>query len=76
MHRIAPEHHCLTLVIAAYNEADALPALQPRIALALDTAEREGLEARVLYIDDGSRDDTWRARRVRELPLAPSSGRK
>ena len=65
MHRIAPEHRCLTLVIAAYNEADALPALQPRIALALDTAEREGLEARVLYIDDGSRDDTWRV--LREL---------
>lgn len=65
MHRIAPEDHCLTLVIAAYNEADALPALQPRIALALDMTQREGLEARVLYIDDGSRDDTWRV--LREL---------
>ena len=65
MHRIAPEDHCLTLVIAAYNEADALPALQPRIARALDMAQREGLEARVLYIDDGSRDDTWRV--LREL---------
>ena len=65
MHRIAPEDHCLTLVIAAYNEADALPALQPRIARALDMAEHEGLEARVLYIDDGSRDDTWRV--LREL---------
>ena len=59
MHRIAPQHECLTLVIAAYNEADALPALQPRIAAALDAAEREGLEARVLYVDDGSRDGTW-----------------
>ena len=59
MHRIAPEDRCLTLVIAAYNEADALPALQPRIAAALDAAEREGLQARVLYIDDGSRDATW-----------------
>jgi len=67
MHRIAPEHRCLTLVIAAYNEADALPALQPRIALALDTAEREGLDARVLYIDVGSRDDTWRV--LRELAV-------
>ncbi|HWS78099.1 MAG TPA: glycosyltransferase family 2 protein [Thermomonas sp.] len=59
MHRIAPEDECLTLVVAAYNEADALPALQPRIAAALDAAAREGLEARVLYIDDGSRDRTW-----------------
>ena len=59
MQDIAPQHDCLTLVIAAYNEADALPALQPRIAAALDLAESEGLEARVLYIDDGSRDATW-----------------
>ena len=65
MHRIAPEDQCLTLVIAAYNEAEALPALQPRIALAMDMAEREGLQARVLYIDDGSRDETWRV--LREL---------
>ena len=59
MQRIAPEHDCLTLVIAAYNEVDALPTLQPRIAAALDAAEGEGLEARVLYVDDGSRDGTW-----------------
>ena len=63
MHRITPEHDCLTLVIAAYNEADALPALQPRIAAALDVAAREGLEARVLYVDDGSRDGTWQVLR-------------
>ena len=65
MHRIAPEAEYLTLVIAAYNEADALPALQPRIAAALDMAAREGVEARVLYIDDGSRDRTWEV--LREL---------
>ncbi|RZA21408.1 MAG: glycosyltransferase [Lysobacteraceae bacterium] len=65
MHSIAPEHLCLTLVVAACNEADSLPALQPRIAVALDMAEREGLAARVLYVDDGSRDDTWKV--LREL---------
>ena len=65
MQRIAPEHDCLTLVIAAYNEVDALPTLQPRIAAALDAAEGEGLEARVLYVDDGSRDGTWKV--LREL---------
>ena len=64
MHRIAPEDHCLTLVIAAFNEADALPALQPRVAAALDLAAREGFEARVLYIDDGSRDRTWEVLRA------------
>ena len=59
MHRIAPDDRCLTIVIAAFNEAEALPVLQPRIATALALAEAEGLEARVLYIDDGSRDGTW-----------------
>ena len=59
MHEILPADRCLTLVIAAFNEADALPALQPRITSALDMAEREGLEARALYIDDGSSDATW-----------------
>ncbi|MFN3703090.1 glycosyltransferase family 2 protein [Thermomonas sp.] len=59
MDGIAPEHRCLTLVVAAYNEAEALPRLQPRIRAALDMAEAEGLEARVLYVDDGSRDGTW-----------------
>lgn len=59
MSEIAPEHRCLTLVIAAYNEADALLPLQPRLRAALDQAEREGLQARVLLVDDGSRDGTW-----------------
>lgn len=51
----------LTIVVAAYNEADALPALQARIAGVLDALGRdEGSEGRVLYVDDGSRDGTWR----------------
>jgi len=58
MHRIAPDDCCLTIVIAAFNEAEALPVLQPRIATALALAEAGGLEARVLYVDDGSRDAT------------------
>ncbi len=55
-----PEHdRCLTVVIAAFNEAAVLPMLQPRILAALDAAEHEGLEARLLYVDDGSQDATW-----------------
>ena len=84
MRPIAPEHDCLTLVIAAYNEADALPALQPRIAAAMDAAEREGLQARVLYVDDGSRDGTWNVlrgiangdRRVSLLRLSRNFGKE
>jgi len=50
----------LTVVVAAFNEAEALPLLQPRIAAVLDALRRdEGMEGRVLYVDDGSRDGTW-----------------
>jgi glycosyltransferase involved in cell wall biosynthesis len=47
----------LTVVIAAYNEAAALPLLHPRLRAVLDTLPE--LQARVLYIDDGSTDRTW-----------------
>lgn len=46
----------LTVVIAAYNEQAALPAMHQRLAAVLDGLP---LSTRVLYVDDGSRDDTW-----------------
>lgn len=50
----------LTVVIAAYNEADSLPLLQPRLSQVLDDlSARHGVDARVLYVDDGSSDATW-----------------
>ena len=51
----------LTVLVAAYNEADSLPLLHPRIVAALAGIER--LDARVLYVDDGSRDATWQVLR-------------
>ncbi len=47
----------LTVVIAAHDEAESLAALHARILAAL--ARVEGLEGRILYVDDGSRDGTW-----------------
>ena len=47
----------LTVVVAAYNEADALPRLHPRIAAVLDGMP--GIDGRVIYVDDGSSDGTW-----------------
>ncbi len=47
----------LTLVIAAHNEAQALPLLHPRLRAVLDGLP--DLECRVLYVDDGSTDHTW-----------------
>ena len=49
----------VTLVIAAFNEAEALPLLHPRLAAALETLP--DIDGRVLYVDDGSRDGTWDA---------------
>jgi len=47
----------LTVVVAAFNEALALPVLHPRLRAALDGLE--GIDCRVLYVDDGSTDTTW-----------------
>ena len=53
-------HDHLTVVVAAFNEADSLPLLQPRIAAALDeVAAEHAVVGRVLYVDDGSNDGTW-----------------
>lgn len=46
----------LGVVIAAYNEAEALPAMHARLARVLDGL---GEPAQVVYVDDGSRDATW-----------------
>lgn len=47
----------LTVVIAAYNEANAIPLLQPRLRAVLEGLQ--GLRTQVLYVDDGSVDPTW-----------------
>ena len=58
-HRRMPRDQ-LTVVIAAFNEAEALPLLQPRLLAVLDELAREGrIDGRVLYVDDGSQDATW-----------------
>ena len=50
----------LTVVVAAFNEAESLPVLQLRLAAVLDdVAATHGLDCRVVYVDDGSTDATW-----------------
>ncbi len=54
----------LTIVVAAWNEAEALPELHPRISAVLDGLRRDqGIRGRVLYVDDGSTDATWEVMR-------------
>ncbi len=50
----------LTVVIAAFNEADSLPVMHARLVAVLDSLARDmRVDGRVLYVDDGSRDETW-----------------
>ena len=72
----------LTVVVAAFNEAEALPHLHPRIATVLDGLH--DVDGRVLYVDDGSSDATWRVlrdlasrdRRVGLLRLSRNFGKE
>jgi glycosyltransferase involved in cell wall biosynthesis len=56
-HPAMPSQRSLSVVIAAYNEQASLPLMHPRLRAALDGLGLE--ETRVVYVDDGSRDDTW-----------------
>src|SRR5690606_33358340 len=49
----------LTVVVAARDEAQALPLLHRRLSAVLDVLAADGIEGRVLYVDDGSGDGTW-----------------
>jgi glycosyltransferase involved in cell wall biosynthesis len=50
----------LTVVVAAYNEAQSLPELHRRLGAVLAAlAADEGVDGGVLYVDDGSTDGTW-----------------
>lgn len=46
----------LAVVVPAYNESEGLREFQRRLGLVFDGLD---LDCSVLYIDDGSRDDTW-----------------
>src|ERR1700742_3690444 len=57
----------LSIVVPAYNEAAGLAALHTRLGeLAKKLMARYGLASEVVYVDDGSRDDTFII--ARELP--------
>ncbi|MGH8171511.1 MAG: glycosyltransferase family 2 protein [Rhodanobacteraceae bacterium] len=51
----------LTVVVPAFNESEGLRDFHARLAAVLDGLKsgEHPLETEVLYVDDGSRDDTW-----------------
>lgn len=53
----------LYIVVPCYNEEEVLPETNRRLVAKLDalvSAGRVASDSRVLYVDDGSRDATWR----------------
>jgi polyisoprenyl-phosphate glycosyltransferase len=60
----------LSIVVPVFNEAKGLPALHERIAdMARDLQAQRGLTVEVVYVDDGSRDDTYAV--AKSLPALP-----
>ena len=51
----------LTVVVPAYNESEGLRDFHARLAAVLDTLD---VRAEVLYVDDGSRDETYTVMRA------------
>jgi glycosyltransferase involved in cell wall biosynthesis len=54
----------LAVVVPAHNESEVLREFHARLGVVLDDIApaadgRPGLDCTVLYVDDGSRDDTW-----------------
>jgi glycosyltransferase involved in cell wall biosynthesis len=53
----------LTIVVPCYNEEDVLPETSRRLISLLDSLEESGAvdpDSHVCFVDDGSRDATWR----------------
>jgi polyisoprenyl-phosphate glycosyltransferase len=60
----------LSIVVPVFNEAKGLPALHERIAeMARYLQNKRGLKLEVVYVDDGSRDDTYAV--AQSLPALP-----
>lgn len=54
----------LAIVVPCYNEEEALPISVPALLEELEALQRDGLatqESRLVLVDDGSRDATWRS---------------
>jgi len=68
--RSAASANSLSIVVPVFNEAKGLPALHERIAeVARYLQNKRGLELEVVYVDDGSHDDTSDV--AKSLPAIP-----
>lgn len=79
------ERPILFVVVPCFNEQEALPQSHERLLQLVDEMIEQGSiaqESKLLYVDDGSRDDTWKiierlssaSQQVAGLKLACNSG--
>ena len=57
------DHSVLAIVVPCFNEEEVLPQTNERLCSLLDGMMRDqlvGPDSYILYVDDGSRDATWR----------------
>jgi glycosyltransferase involved in cell wall biosynthesis len=68
--RASPSEPTLSVVVPLFNEAKSLPGLHERVAeVARYLQTKRGLSVEVVYVDDGSSDDT--ADIAKSLPAIP-----
>src|SRR3989338_5365332 len=58
--RLATPRPLLSIVVPAYNEEEVLGEFQKRVAAVIDTLD---MDAEVVFINDGSRDNTLKLMR-------------
>ncbi|WP_281286827.1 glycosyltransferase family 2 protein [Luteibacter pinisoli] len=51
--------YSLAVIVPAYNETEVLERFHARLGAVLDTMDTMDAGATVIYVDDGSADDTW-----------------
>ena len=53
---------CLWIIIPCYNESEVLPITAPMFSDKIEQlvqAEKIAPDSRILFVNDGSKDDTW-----------------
>lgn len=68
----------LLIVVPCYNEQEVLPETTRRLSALLKSMEEEEMigEGKILYVDDGSKDNTWQLIRTYAGNSAPVLGLK
>ena len=59
---MAKDNPILYIVVSCFNEQEALPQSHERLSVLMNEMIEQGIiavDSKLLYVDDGSRDNTW-----------------